>query len=278
MRVVAFDPRGERIASGGYDQTVRVWDLATGNPLATTQARSGAVFGLAYSPDGRRIAAGYTDMAVKLFDAATCDEILPFDLGNSGSSRIAFSPNGDRLAVTASGIARVRIFDARPRHETAFLGEHTDRVASVTFGTDGSRLYSESANEKRVWDVAKRAWLPDASWDPPEKPRPTSPDGRWFATAESNSVVLVDLEFKKTPDEVGWRMAKARFDPFWHHERAIAATQAENWCAAVFHYSRLVKHDMNRTSYQDGLQTCFQKLISEFGATKGEKLFLRFFR
>lgn len=278
VRVVAFDPRGERIASGGYDQSVRVWDIATGNPLATTQLRTGAVFGLAYSPDGRRIAAGYTDMAIKLFDATTCDEILPFDLGNSGASRLAFSPNGERLAVTASGIARIRIFDARPKHETSLLGEHADRVVRITFSSDGSRLYSESANEKRVWDVATRELLPDASWDPPEKPRQTSPDGRWFATAESSQVVLVDLEYKSSPDEAGWRMAKARFDHFWHHERAIAATQAESWCAAVFHYAQLVQHGSNQKNYLDDLQLSHQKLILQFGTPKGNQLFLRFSR
>jgi WD40 repeat protein len=30
---VAFTPDGRRGVSGGYDQVIKVWDLATGNPV-----------------------------------------------------------------------------------------------------------------------------------------------------------------------------------------------------------------------------------------------------
>jgi len=270
VRAVAFDPRGERIVSGGYDVKVRVWDVGLGEQIATAYARSGAVFGIAFSSDGKRIAVGHGDAAVNLFDASTGQEIMTFFLGNSGASRIAFSPNGQRLAVAAMGSARVRSFDAPRKHETTFLGGHTDTVNSVTFSPDGSRLYSESANEKLVWDVAKQKPIPDGLWEPTEKPIFTSPDQRWFVTTESNNVVLVDLQYKNMPDEKGRRIAKARFDPFWHQERAIAATKAENWCEAVFHYAQGVKHDSKQKSYYDGLQSFFQTLNSQFGTPKGK--------
>lgn len=252
VRAVAFDPRGERIVSGGYDLKVRVWDVGSGEQLATAHVRSGADFGLAFSPDGQRIAAGHGDAAAILFDASTGQEVMPLYLGNSGAARLAFGPNGKRLAVAAIGLGRVRIFDAPHTSETTFLGGHTDAVTSVTFSPDGSRIYSESANEKLVWDVAALKTIPDALWEPPAKPIHTSPDQRWFVTTEANNVVLVDLLYKNTPDEKAWRIAKARFYPFWHNERAIAATTAENWFEAVFHYAWLVKHDSNQTTFSDG--------------------------
>lgn len=232
--------------------------------MATAHVRSGAVFGLAFSSDGTRIAAGHGDAAAHLFDASTGKEVMPLSLGNSGGLRVAFSPNGRRLAVVANGIGRVRIFDAPRQHETTFLVGHTDTVTSVTFSPDGSQLYSESANEKLVWDVAKQKTIPDAIWKPVEKPTHTSPDHRWFVTTESKYVVLVDFQYKNTPDENGWRLAKARFDPFWHQERAKAAVASENWYEAAFHYAWLVKHDSNQASFNDGLQSAFHKLKSQF--------------
>jgi WD40 repeat protein/serine/threonine protein kinase len=278
VRALAFDPKGERIVSGGYDTKVRVWDAGSGEQLATAHVRSGAVFGIAFSSDGKRIAVGHGDAAAHLFDASTGHEVLPLFLGNSGAARITFSPNVRRLAVAAIGIGRLRVFDAPQNHEATFLGGHTDTVTRVTFSPDGSRLYSESANEKLVWDVAKRETIPDAVWEPAEKPIFTSPDQRWFVTLESKNVVLVDLHYKDAPDEKAWRSSKAMFDPFWHQERATAATKSDKWCEAVFHYAWLLKHDSTQGSFSDGLQSSLEELNSLFGPQKGKQLLLRFSR
>jgi len=145
-----------------------------------------------------------------------------------------------------------------------FSSGHTDLVGRVTFSADGARIYSESEHEKLVWDIAKRATIRDAKWEPPKATTHISPDRRWFVTTESTNVVLVDLEYKNTPDEAAYRKTKARFDPLWHQEQATAAATAQNWYAATFHYALLVKNDPDQTSFCDGLQSSFQKLKSQF--------------
>jgi WD40 repeat protein len=55
---VAFDPRGQRLVTGGIDSTVAVWDAATnGPPLTTFQWGVGAVYTVAFDRDGLRAAA-----------------------------------------------------------------------------------------------------------------------------------------------------------------------------------------------------------------------------
>jgi eukaryotic-like serine/threonine-protein kinase len=264
VRTVAFDQAGKRLVSGGYDTKIRVWDVASGKQIATAHASGGAVFGVAFSPDGKRFAAGGTNESVQLFETWSGQEIMDLFPGKSSVESVAFSPEGTRLAGAVAGPGTIRIWDAPHKHETTILSQHTDTVTSVTFSLDGSRIYSESENEKLVWSVATHKTIPNAMWEPPEVITQTAPDSRWFVTTESNNVVLVDLEYKNAPDEKARRKSKASFDPFWHQEQATAVTTAKNWYAAVFHYALLLQNNPNQASYYDGLQSSLEKLKSQF--------------
>ena len=49
-------PDGKLIATGSYDQQIKLWDAASGEMVRTIVGHNGAVFDLAFSPNGRLLA------------------------------------------------------------------------------------------------------------------------------------------------------------------------------------------------------------------------------
>jgi WD40 repeat protein len=53
---VAFSPDGKVLASVSYDQTIKLWDTATGVTLQMLDSHSGSTTAVAFSPDGKVLA------------------------------------------------------------------------------------------------------------------------------------------------------------------------------------------------------------------------------
>src|SRR5262249_10717239 len=63
-----FHPTEPRIASGGRDRLVRLWDAATGEELVRLPGHSNYVFSLAFSPDGKTLVSSSGDATLRLWD------------------------------------------------------------------------------------------------------------------------------------------------------------------------------------------------------------------
>ncbi|OUL34354.1 ribosome assembly protein 4, partial [Nostoc sp. T09] len=103
---VVFSPDGQKLASSGLDNTIKIWDITTGKAIKTLAGHSSVVF----SPDGQKLASGSGDNTIKIWDIATGKAIKTLSGHSSAVNSVVFSPDGQKLA-SGSGDNTIKIWD-----------------------------------------------------------------------------------------------------------------------------------------------------------------------
>ena len=114
----AFSPDGQRIVTGSYDQTAKVWEAASGRELLTLKGHSAPIWSVAFSLDGQRIVTGSVDVTAKVWEAASGRELLTLKGHSAGIWSVAFCPDGQRIA-TGSEDQTARVWQAARAEEVA---------------------------------------------------------------------------------------------------------------------------------------------------------------
>jgi hypothetical protein len=110
VSAVAFLPHGSRALSGSQDNTLRLWDLTTGETLRTLEGHTGSVSAVAVLADGSRALSGSWDGTLRLWDL-TNGECLAEYAADDGFSCVAFAR--DDLIAAAFGVGKVHILEIR---------------------------------------------------------------------------------------------------------------------------------------------------------------------
>ena len=109
---MCFDPTGQRIAITGKDQSTRIWNARTGEPLGPPFKHAGTALNLDWSPDGRRVVTAGLSSEARIWDATTGEQLLsPLVLSTEPTQAARWSPDG-RFIVTRSDDQLVRVWDA----------------------------------------------------------------------------------------------------------------------------------------------------------------------
>ncbi len=155
INAVAFTPDSKRALTGAYDNSIRVWDVATGRHLATLEGHGEKIGAVAVSHGGTIVSGD-----------------------SSGEVRIWSSPDVYRARNGETVRANRILFKAR------------NEVATLVFSPDGSRLLVTLAAARGPWPThiidivsgkdikpanAPNAYARASAW---------SPDGQWIAMGD----------------------------------------------------------------------------------------------
>lgn len=153
---LAISHDGKRLASCGYDKSIRLWDVESGRVLSVLREHTDAVFAVAFSPDDKWIASGAGDRSVKIWDAQKGVRLYTLTDATDAVTTLQFRP-GTVPLLTAGGndkTIRTWALDAAGGRPVRSVIAHTAPVLALRYSPDGKLLASAGSDRSvKIWNT-----------------------------------------------------------------------------------------------------------------------------
>ena len=146
---VVFDPSGRRLAGGGSDGIVHIWDPLRHTQIAGLRGHATSVCAVAFDPTGTVLASGDLAGTIRLWNADTGERLATIDAHAARVFALMFSPDGETL-VSSSFDGSVRLWNVPTRTPGPVLSGHPSEALGLAFSPDGRTLATVGV-DIRLW-------------------------------------------------------------------------------------------------------------------------------
>ncbi|KAI8970331.1 WD40-repeat-containing domain protein [Mycotypha africana] len=191
VHVTKFSTNKSNILSGSDDQTVRIWDIPTGESVNVFEEHDDYVRAGVVSLDNPNLfVSGSYDQTVKLWDMRQPDSVMTMNHGAPVESLLIY-PNGG--AIVSSGGPTVKVWDllsgGRCMHT---LNNHQKTVTSMCFDGSASRLVTGSLDQHvKIFNVQDYKVVHSVKYPAPILSVALSPDDTHLAAGMSNCLLSI---------------------------------------------------------------------------------------
>jgi WD40 repeat protein/serine/threonine protein kinase len=153
---VAFSPDGQLVAAGATPTSIRVWEVASGRPVALLHGHSAGITALAFTPDGTGLVSASRDHSVRLWAIQPRGKKDVLRGHHSWIAQAGFSPDGRLLASSEMfPPPQTLVWDVSSQGMITNLNGHTGQITATAFSPDGRILVTGSFDRTlALWDVA----------------------------------------------------------------------------------------------------------------------------
>ena len=150
---IAISGDGQILASGCWDNTIKLWSVTTGREIRTLTGHNNRVTSVAISSDGQILASVSGDNTIKLWSVTTGKEIHTLTGHSSKVTSVAIISDGQILAIGHED-KTIKLWSVTTGREIHTLTGHSKSVTSVAISSDGQILASGSwDNTIKLWSV-----------------------------------------------------------------------------------------------------------------------------
>ncbi|MFM7424165.1 MAG: protein kinase domain-containing protein [Elainella sp.] len=156
---VAPSPTAPTLASSSLDDTIKVWNLQTGELLVTMSGHHRGVNTIAISPDGRTLVSGSDDYTVRVWSFIN-GALLGALTGHSRDvNAVAISPDG-KLLVSGGEDRTIRLWSMSTGALLKTLSEVAGMIKTIAISPDGKLLASGGLDNKiKLWSLRTGEFL-----------------------------------------------------------------------------------------------------------------------
>ena len=156
VNCITVNSEGNRLISGSYDKTLRVWDIENDECLYKLEGHKGAIKTVALCSDCDIVVSGSDDGTVKLWNYERGKFIRDF-IGHGGSVRtVAISRDGE-IVLSGSSDYTVRVWNVKERDSIYKFDKHGSNVTTVSMYENKNIVVSgDESGIVHVWNYKEK--------------------------------------------------------------------------------------------------------------------------